>query len=139
MLPVARLDAQEGTGVIGSVAGVTVFLAFLLFAVQMTAQLSTATTVSAVGYDAARAVASRRVDHADPVAVARAQVRAEAQGRRLLGGTGGQARFAWTIDADSVRLRLGARVPGILPPGWSGMTGPGWIERTFAVRIEQTR
>lgn len=130
---------ETGTGLIGSAAGVAVFLIFLLFAVQLTVNLYATSTVTAAGFDAARTVASRRVDHHDATSVATAQVQAEEVLRSLLGETGRQADLTWTIDAEVVRLELVVDAPGILPSALAGGMGLRHIERTFVVRIEQSR
>ncbi|CAN5734094.1 hypothetical protein BH10ACT1_BH10ACT1_00590 [soil metagenome] len=132
-------SGEAGTGVISSAAAVLVFLLFLLFAVQVIVGLYARSTVAAAGYDAARAVASRQVDHTDPAQVGAARRRAEARTRSLLGGIGEDARFEWTIDQDVVRLRLSVRSPGVLPSSVAEIGGPKDIERTFVVRVEEAR
>ena len=117
----------------------TVFLLFLLFAVQLVTHLYATSTVSAAGYDAARRVASRRVDHTDPLAVAQAELSAERQLRALLGGIGQGATLTWSIDDTTLRLRVQAQAPGILPSTVDGGAGRRLIDRTFVVRIEQPR
>ena len=115
------------------------FLLFLLFAVQLITNLYATSTVSAAGYDAARQVASRQVDHHDPTAVARAEAQAEQQLRALLGGMGQRANMSWDVTGSSVRLSVHVRAPGILPSAIDGGAGRRVIDRTFAVRIEQPR
>lgn len=128
---------ERGTGVVASIAAVGVFLAFLLFAVQLAVNLHTSSTVSAAGYDAARAVASRSVDHGDAGSVAAAQQAAERQLRSLLGGIGRSATVAWHHDQEAVRLRLVVDAPGIWPSGLAGGSSLRTVERTFVVRIER--
>lgn len=130
---------EAGTGLIGTAAGVAVFLTFLLFAVQLTLNLYATSTVTAAGFDAARAVASQRVDHDDRAAVEAAQVEATETLRSLLGEIGRQAELTWTVGAEVVRLRLVVDAPGVLPSGLAGGVGLRRIERTFEVRIEQPR
>lgn len=115
------------------------FLLFLLFAVQLITNLYATSTVSAAGYDAARFVASRQVDHRDPAAVAQAELLAEQQLRALLGGMGRQADLSWEVTGSSVRLTIHVRAPAILPSTLDGGAGRRVIDRTFAVRIEQPR
>ncbi len=134
-----RRHCEHGTGLIGSAAGTTVFLLFLLFAVQLITNLYATSTVSAAGYDAARFVASRQVDHRNPDAVAHAKLQAEEQLRALLGGMGRQADLSWEVTGSSVRLTIHVRAPGILPSAMDGGAGRRVIDRTFAVRIEQQR
>lgn len=134
-----RLRGERGTGLIGSAAGVAVFLVLLLFAVQLCVNLYATSTINAVGFDAARAVASHRVDHQNPVSVADAQLEAERNLRQLLGDVGRAADLSWSVDADVVRLRLVVDAPAILPSGLASGTGLRHIDRTFVVRIEELR
>ena len=61
-----RPAAAAGTGLISTIAGVTVFLAFLLFAVQLLMNLHATSAVTDAAWDGARHVAGARVDHGDP-------------------------------------------------------------------------
>ena len=130
---------ESGTGLIGTSAGVAVFLIFLLFAVQLTLNLYATSTVTAAGFDAARTVASRRVDHANRAEVAAAQAAATETLRTMLGETGRHADVSWTVGTEVVRLRLVVDAPGVLPSELAGGAGPRRIDRTFVVRIEQPR
>lgn len=133
------MRGERGTAVIGSTAGVAVFLVLLLFAVQLLTNLHATTTVTAAGLDAARSVAARDVDHASPAEVAAAEARAEAGFRHLTGHLGRRARLSWAIDGDAVRLRVQADSPSILPSTLGGRLAFGRIDRTFVVRIEDLR
>ena len=124
---------------IGTAAGVAAFLLFLLFAVQLIANLYATSTVTAAGYDAARSVASASVDHDNPQAVAVAQQEAERHLRDLLGTMGRSAQLSWSSDGDQIRLHLVVNSPGIIPSSVRDTTGLRHIDRTFVVRIEQTR
>lgn len=130
---------ESGTGLIGTSAGVAVFLIFLLFAVQLTLNLYATSTVSAAGFDAARTVASQRVDHGDAAEVAAAQADATETLRTMLGETGRHADVSWTVGTEVVRLRLVVDAPGVLPSAFGGSAGPRRIDRTFVVRVEQPR
>lgn len=132
-----RLHSERGTGLIGSTAGIAVFLIFLLFAVQLTVDLYARSSVSAAGYDATRSVAARQVDHDDPASVRRAVARAEKGLRQLLGDLGRRATLTWQVKDDQVRLRIRADTPAIVPRTLGADTGLGSIDRTFVVRIEQ--
>lgn len=134
-----RWHEEDGTGLIGSAAGVAAFLLFLLFAVQLIANLYATSTVTAAGYDAARSVASASVDHRNPQAVAVAQQEAERHLRDLLGTMGRSAELSWSSDGDQIRLHLVVDSPGIIPSSVRDTTGLRRIDRTFVVRIEQTR
>lgn len=128
---------ERGTGIVATIAAVGIFLAFLLFAVQLAVNLHTSSTVSAAGHDAARSVASRSVDHGDLASVAAAQRAAERQLRSLLGGIGRSATVAWDLDGEVVRLHLVVDAPGIWPSELAGGSGLRRIDRTFVVRIER--
>ncbi|MCU1497503.1 MAG: hypothetical protein JWM47_1456 [Acidimicrobiales bacterium] len=139
MTPATSIRSARGTGLVSTCAAVLVFLIFLLFAVQLLMNLYATSTVSAAGYDAARAVASHHVDHRDPARLADAEQRAEARARSLLGGIGRDAEFSWSIDDRVVRLHLSVLGPGILPRATSSLGGPHRIDRTFVVRVEDER
>ncbi|HEY4377237.1 MAG TPA: hypothetical protein VGM93_08760 [Acidimicrobiales bacterium] len=122
-----------------TVAGVVVFLAFLLFAVQLTFDLSATSAVSAAALDAARTVASRDVDHADADAVREAQVDGERRARSELGRLGNRATFTWRVDDDDVQLRVQVTNPRFLPPGLDRPVGFDRIDRTVSIRVERVR
>lgn len=124
---------------IGSLAGTIVFLAFMLLACQTLVALYATSTVSAAGFDAARAVASRRVDHTDPAAVAAAEAGAAAELRALLGPSGNGAELTWVVGSELVELRVQVDSPRFVPAAWLGGTGPRRVDRTFRVRIEDLR
>lgn len=128
---------QSGTGLIGTVAGVTAFLFLLLFSVQVAATLHARSVTTAAGYDAARSVAAATVDHDDPVAVGRAVREAEARFRDLLGALGDDADLVWDLSDGSVRLRVAVVAPSVLPTGIGDATGLRRIERSFVVRTER--
>lgn len=135
----ARLDGDRGTGVVGSLAAVVVFLSFLLLASHVLIALYARSTVSAAGYDAARQVASRTVDHTDPAATGAAQRRAEDRLRQLLGRMGDGADISWNVGTDSVSVRIRAEVPHLGVPGLARPPGLTSIDRSFTVRIEGLR
>ena len=133
----ARGD-ERGVGLIGSVAGLLVFLAFMLLAVQTLVALHARSAVTDAAYEGARAVAGARVDHGDPVAVAAAQADAGARVRSLLGRYGDSVELDWSgTTADTVSLRVSARPPTFL---WTALRGPtAPIDRTVRVRVEELR
>lgn len=128
---------ERGTGLVGTLAGVIVFLVLLLFAVQLSVNLYATTTVTAAGFDAARLVASKEVDHADPGSVAAARMRGEARFRSLMGAAGDRAVLHWSGGADTVRLQVTLHTPTILPRSFGGRVAFGRIDRTFEVRVEE--
>jgi hypothetical protein len=141
---IARHDGlredEAGQGLVGAVAGVIVFLAFLLLAVHLVISLYATTTVTSSAYDAARAVAAADIDHADPAAVAAAQRQAERDARANLGGYAERVEpFDWSgTDADVVRLRIRADNPSFLIYATGGL-GLDVIDRTVTVRVERVR
>ena len=132
-----RTSSDEGAALISSVAGLLVFLALMLFAVQTLIALYTRSAVTDAAYQGARVVAGARVDQDSPAAVRSAQADAEGQVRRLLGRFGDRTELDWsgTTD-DAVRLTVKARPPGFL---WTALRGPGsaLIDRTVVVRRER--
>ncbi len=130
---------DHGAGLIGTVAGLLVFLALMLFAVQTLIGLYTRSVVTDAAYEGARMVAGARVDHTDPGAEGAARVAAEDTVRHLLGRFGDRVELDWSSStADEVALTVKARPPGFL---WTALRGPGaaLIDRTVRVRVEQVR
>jgi hypothetical protein len=140
--PATVVDSSEGeagTGLIGTSAAVGAFLLFLLFAVQVTLTLHATSVVTAAGYDAARIVAARQVDHHDEVALAAAERRAAGRFATLLGRAAAGADLHWIVGAESVELHVTVAAPHVLPSIVGGPTGIDQIDRTFVVRIEERR
>jgi|SRR5699024_2643320 len=133
----SRAESERGSSYIATVAGVTVFLILLLFAVQVLIGLYTTSTVEGAGRDAARRVASVRVDHDDPRARAAAVDSAESQLRSILGDVGRNADIRWTFRDGSVRLRIIAETPAILPSSLRDTASLRRIDRTVTVRLEE--
>ena len=128
-----RLGVESGTGLLGSIVGITVFLVLLLFAVQLALNLTATSAVTGVAYDAARIVAGRA--GGDDAAGT-----AEAHARSVLGRFeqhGGQLSFAWDLSSpDTVRLTVRAVRPSLL----AGVPFPfERVERTVTVRRERPR
>ena len=128
---------ERGTGLIGTVAGVTAFLVLLLFASQVLVNLYATTTVTAAAFDAARIVAGGDGGEGS-------EREAEASARRLLGKAGESAEFAWRwVDRDGdathdhVELRVRADSPARLLPRLDLPFQT--IERTVVVRAERFR
>lgn len=135
-----RGTGDHGAGLIGSIAGLLVFLAFLLFAVQLLISLYATSTVTGAAYEGARVVAGRRVDHHDPAAVTTARAAAEQQVRSQLGRFGERVAFDWSASTtDTVALRVRADTPTLLLPGLGRAVGIGHIDRTAHVRVEEMR
>jgi hypothetical protein len=118
----------------GTIAGVTVFLAFLTIAVQILMNLYSTSVVTSAAYDAARQVAS---EGQRPPLDDDAKERAEAHARSLLGGLGEATEFTWIEDdPDVVQLRVVTRSPRFLLPVVDGALGLDEIDRTVTVRLE---
>jgi hypothetical protein len=136
MTPAARSSrtstrsAERGTGAVGTVVGVTVFLSLLLLAVQTALNLYAASTVTAAAFDAARIVAGAEAG-AEPPALAEA----EQHVRSLLGDQ--QLDLRWSVDDDAVALTVVAARPTRL---LRAVPLPfDTVERTVRVRREAFR
>jgi len=135
-----RGRADRGAGLIGTIAGVLVFLGFLLFAVQLLINLYATSTATSAAFDGARLVAGSRTDHGSPEAVARARAEAERRMRDELGQLGDRVTFDWSAsDGDVVAVRIQGPVPRFLLPGLGGPLGFDHIDRTARVRVEVPR
>jgi len=131
---------DRGAGLIGTIAGVLVFLGFLLFAVQLLVNLYATSAATSAAFDGARLVAGHRTDHGSADAVARARVEAERRMRSELGDLGDQVTFDWSgSDAGVIAVRIQGPAPRFLLPGLGGPLGFDQIDRTARVRIEVTR
>jgi len=124
---------ERGTGLIASVAGVTVFLSLLTVAVQVLVDLYQTSVVGAAGYDVARSVAADPDQPPTPAELAAAEERA----RALLGGVGDEAELTWDVDGAAVRLRLVVPTRRFLLPAVAGPLGLDEVDRTVVVRVEK--
>ena len=126
---------DDGSGLIPTVTGVTVFLLLLLFAVQVVFNLYSASAVQAAAFDAARLVA------ADGADIARAQQVADRHVRSVLGRYGVERveSVQVELDGDAVLLTVKAQnrslLPLLLPDGLASDT----VERSARVRIERAQ
>jgi hypothetical protein len=131
------VNPQRGAGLFGTIAGVTVFLAFLTVAVQILMNLYSASVVTSAAYDAARQVAT---DGTGPPLDDAAKARAEEYARSLLGSVGDHTDFTWIEDDPAViQLRVVARPPRFLLPVVDGAFGLDVIDRTVTVRVEEVQ
>jgi hypothetical protein len=125
-----ELWAQEaGVGLVSSLAGVMVFLAFLLFAAQVLVHLFASSYVNAAAFDAAR-LASGSGD-VTPAA-------AQAHGLRVL-GTYGDRVESFTVDRTAEQVTVNVRVvsPALLPRVFGTVIGVDRIDRTVTLRRER--
>ena len=125
------MSDEGGSGLVSTLAGVTMFLALLFFAVHLVLNLYGASTVTAVAFDAARIAAGSAGDEGA----------AEAYAEGLLGGyveRGALELDFSASDDDFVRLRVVAEHPtaDLLP----FVELPFDVtDRTIVVRREQVR
>ena len=128
---------DRGAGLLSTIAGVVVFLVFLLFAVQLLFGLYASSTVNAVANDAATRAASENAPPLDVI---------EDQARASLGEVGAAATFAWSADdtdrdgqADTIVLEVVANPPRFIPAMVGGVIGLEEVRRTVRVRIEEVQ
>jgi hypothetical protein len=134
------LTGDRGAGLIASYAGLVLFLAFLLFAVQLLVDLYATTAATSAAFDGARIVAGSRVAHPDRLAEADARRAAEDRMRSELGEFGRSVSFDWSASNDQVIvLRVVGNAPRLLWPGLQHQLGVGHIDRTVRVRVEAWR
>ncbi len=138
---IARSSAadEEGSGLVGSITGVTVFLGLLFLAVHLVLNLYATSTVTAVSFDAARIVAGQGGGPA-------AEAWAEAHARTMLDrySSAGKLEFEWSYpntdgdpEPDRVQLRVLAEHPTTL---LAAMPMPyQHVDRTLVVRMERVR
>lgn len=128
--PTSTRSGEAGTGAVGTLVGVTVFLALLLLAVQTSLNLYAASTVTAAAFDGARIAAG-----ADAGASPAALVAAEDHVRSLLGDQ--VVGFVWQVDEEAVALTVRATRPTRL---LRDLPLPfDTVERTVRVRREVPR
>jgi hypothetical protein len=125
---------------IGTTAGVLVFLAFLLFATHLLLRLHAVSVVGAAAAEGARTVADGAVDRSDPVALARARAEGERRTRHLLGEAGREAELDWSSSTpETVALRVRLDVPDVLPAPLAMALPYDRVDRTVTVRAEELR
>jgi hypothetical protein len=123
--------AEDGNGPVTAVFGVGVFLAFLLFAVQVMLHLYGTSTVSAAAFDGARLMAAE-----DGVSCAAAGSHV----RDVLGAYGARVSVSCPVQtADTVAIRVVGPSPAPLVDGFLAGFDLGDIERTARVRVETFR
>jgi len=135
-----RGTGERGAGLVSTIAGVAVFLAFLLFAVQLLMNLYATSAVTDAAWDGARHAAGARVDHRDPAAVTAAEAMAEARMRAELGRFAERVTFDWSgTDAEVIAIRVRGTTPRFGLPGLAGPLGFDAIDRSVQVRVEAVR
>ena len=134
-----RQHDERGAGLFSTVAGLVVFLALLLFAVETMIGLYARSVVTDAAWNGVRVVAGARTASGDDTALSEARSVAEARVRSSLGRFGERVTLDWSAsDADIVRLTIRATPPGFL---WRALRpiAPNAFERTVSVRIERWR
>jgi len=130
-----RLHADEtGDSPITSIAGVLIFLGFLLLAAQTAIHLYAVSTSTSIAFDEARRVAAAVTTGGYDCS------RAEAAVRTRLGRWGHELAVTCTGDdtaADQVALRLVGPSPANLVGAFGDATGLATFDRTVRVRTER--
>ena len=121
--------ADESGSVVTSIAGVVMFLAFLLLAAHTTIHLYGTSTVTAVAFDAARRVAAESTYDCDA---------AETDVARRLGRYAARAevRVACEVDGEQVVVSVAGPSPANLLAGFGRVAGIDTLDRTVRVRRE---
>jgi len=125
------LRDDAGAGLISSVAGVLVFLAFLLFAAQILVHLFATSFVNAAAFDAARLASGSAGVSASA---------AESHGRGVLGSFASRVSvFDVDIAPEQVRVHVRATSPALLPAAFGRIAGVASIDRNVVLRRELAR
>lgn len=127
-----RPASERGSGLVSTLAGVTVVLAFLFLATQVLVNLYATSTVTAAADEAAHLLAR------DPGASCE---RAGARVRQRLGSYAATAGLAVTCSAraDAVSVRVVATNPRLTLGGLAASVPFSTIDRTATVRLEVER
>jgi hypothetical protein len=124
---------DRGTGLIGSIAALTAFLALLLFATQLLLTLHARTVVASAAHEGARSAA---IDPANPSA----RTNAEQRARDLMGAMGSDASFDWSgSTTDAMVLRIRVEAPRFVVRVAGGVSGGTNIDRRATVQVERLR
>lgn len=132
--PAGRRRGDRGSGLVGTVAGLTAFLAFLMFSVQLLTNLYATSVVTSAVQDGARRAAQADGAHHD------SGVRRDAEDhvRGLLGAYGTDATFDWSAsDPDVVRLRVRIDNPSFLLRSLPATLPFQTVDRTAEARVER--
>lgn len=114
---------------VSTLIGVTITLSFLLLSAQALVHLYAQTAMSAAAYDAARLASAY-----EPMSPAQAA----AHGRSVLGSFAPRVQlFEVTVGTETVRARVTADSPALLPTWFGRLTGLRSIDREVVVRRER--
>jgi hypothetical protein len=125
-----RRQGECGSGHIGAVFGIAVFLAFLLVATQVLVHLAATSNVTAAAFDAARRAAAEGGGGCSA---------APARARATLGSYGSRSDVAVRCVADGEAIRVTVRGPspaGGLARPFVRLTSSETIERSATVHLE---
>jgi hypothetical protein len=130
-----RFRGTRGAGLLSAVFGLAFFLAFMLFATQISVRLYASATITDDAYRAARVVAGESVQRQGRDGVAAAM---EAQSARLRDRYGALTpEIKWgPLDGDQILLTLTVHPRGELVGGLDGLLGFDTIQRTVRVHRE---
>jgi Flp pilus assembly protein TadG len=132
------LRSERGSGLIGLMGGLAVFLIMLFTAVQITYHLHSRSMFTDAGYRSAREVAAYRTEtsRADQAAVTGALLRSRLE---AMGATDISIDWGDLGDLDTVHLHLIASARALLPRSAREALGLGAIDRTIVIRVERPR
>ena len=123
-----RLAGESGAGLVSTLAGVLVFLFFVLFAAQVLVHLFATSYVNAAAFDAARLASGS----ATVTAAA-----AREHGLGVLGSFSSRvSAFDVEVGATAVTVRVRADSPALVPGVMGRGLGSASIDRTVTVRRE---
>ncbi len=126
---------ERGSGLIGMMFGLTVFLLLLIFAVQVLFNLYANTALTSAAHEATRQVAG--FDSADDRCAAVDDAETAFWERLGNYADSGTATLTWTCNRDDVvRLTVEARHPTILPAVIGDLSGLGRFNRTIEMHAE---
>lgn len=134
----ARSRHERGAVLVGTSAGIAVFLVLMLCAVQILFNLYATSMVTAAAHEAGRTVAGFEAltDRCAAAAVAEQQF-VEALGDY---GAAGHAHLSVSCrDPDLVTVHVVADHPTFLPTRAAGLLALGRVDRTIEVRVEAFR
>ena len=132
---ITRCREARGVGLLSAVFGLAFFLAFMLFATQISVRLYASSTITDDAYRSARIVAGDAVQRQGASGVAAAM---EAQSARLRVRYGKLTpKISWgPPDADQITLTLTVHPRGEVIGGLDRLLGFDAIERTVRVHRE---
>ena len=124
---------ERGTGLISSVFGVTMFLVFMLVAVQVAYALYTRSTVGLAAYDAAQAVSGSDASYGG---ITKAESSANTHVETVLGSYGHHAIISWAVSQNFVSVTVSVTSPTVVPKALARAMGLADTTRTVVLRRE---